>query len=40
MNDRYCEFEGKLSGETIEGETRNVRGKRWTTSLTRIARDR
>src|SRR3954454_16971989 len=35
MNDRYCEFEGKFSGEAIEGETRNVRGKRWTTSLTK-----
>jgi hypothetical protein len=40
MNDRYCEFEGKLSGETIEGETHNVRGKRWTTNLTKIARDK
>jgi hypothetical protein len=40
MNDRYCEFEGKLAADAIEGETHNVRGKRWTTSLTRIARDK
>jgi len=40
MNDKYCEFDGKFAGDAIEGETRNVRGKRWTTSLTRIRRDR
>jgi hypothetical protein len=39
MNDRYCEFDGKISSDTIDGETHNVRGKRWTTTLTRI-RDR
>jgi hypothetical protein len=36
MNDRYCEFEGKLAGDAIEGETHNVVGKQWTTRLTRI----
>jgi hypothetical protein len=40
MNDKYCEFEGKFSGDGVEGETHNVRGKRWTTSLTRIRRDK
>jgi hypothetical protein len=40
MNDRYCEFDGKLVGDAIDGETHNVRGKRWTTSLTRLARDK
>ena len=39
MNDRYCEFEGKFVGGAIEGETHNVRGRRWPTTLTRI-RDR
>jgi hypothetical protein len=36
MNDRYCEFEGKFVGEAIEGQTRNVAGRRWDTRLTRV----
>lgn len=36
MNDRYCEFEGKLAGDTITGETHNVRERRWATTLTRV----
>jgi hypothetical protein len=40
MNDKYCEFEGKFVGADIEGESHNVRGKRWATNLTRIARDK
>jgi hypothetical protein len=40
MNDRYCEFDGKLVGDAIEGETHNVRGRRWATSLTRLVRDK
>jgi hypothetical protein len=39
MNDRYCEFEGKMTSDAIEGESHNVAGKRWTTNLTRL-RDR
>jgi hypothetical protein len=37
MNDRYCEFNGKLSGEVIAGSTHNVAGKTWETRLTRVA---
>jgi hypothetical protein len=40
MNDRYCEFEGKFIDAGIEGESHNVRGKRWATNLTRITRDK
>jgi hypothetical protein len=36
MNDRYCEFEGKFVGDTIEGQTHNVAGRRWDTRLTRV----
>ena len=36
MNDRYCEFVGKMTGDAIEGESHNVAGKQWTTRLTRI----
>jgi hypothetical protein len=36
MNNRYCEFAGKLAGDTIDGETHNVRGRKWATTLTRI----
>src|SRR5947209_5944369 len=27
MNDRYCEFNGKLSGDTITGDSHNVKGR-------------
>lgn len=37
MNNRYCEFEGKLVGDAIEGESHNVTGKRWATRMTRVA---
>jgi hypothetical protein len=36
MNNRYCEFDGKLSGDTIVGSTHNVAGKTWETQLTRV----
>lgn len=36
MNNRYCEFNGKLAGDTIDGESHNVRGRKWSTTLTRI----
>jgi hypothetical protein len=35
MNMKYCEFHGKLSGDSVEGESHNVAGLRWSTSLTR-----
>jgi hypothetical protein len=40
MNDRYCEFNGKFVGDAIDGDTQNVRGRTWSTRLTRIVRDR
>lgn len=40
MNERYCEFNGKFVRGAIEGESHNVRGRTWTTRLTRVARDR
>lgn len=40
MNDKYCEFDGKLAGDTIEGESRNVTGKTWSTKLSKVVRDR
>ncbi len=40
MNKKYCEFNGKLTGATIEGESHNVTGKKWTTKLTRVAGER
>ena len=39
MNNRYREFNGKLAGDTIDGESQNVRGRKWSTTLTRV-RDR
>ncbi len=35
MNMKYCEFHGKLSGDSLEGESHNVTGLCWSTSLTR-----
>jgi hypothetical protein len=40
MNDRYCEFNGKFRGDAIEGDSHNVRGRAWSTRLTRVVRDR
>ena len=40
MNDRFCEFNGKFVGDAIDGETHNVRGRKWSTKLTRIVRDK
>jgi hypothetical protein len=39
MNDKYCEFNGKLVGDTIAGESHNVKGRTWETKMTRIAKD-
>lgn len=39
MNNKYCEFEGKMNGDTIEGESHNVVGKKWTTKMTRVKPD-
>ena len=36
MNKRYCEFNGKLTGDKIEGDSQNMAGKKWATKLTRI----
>ena len=36
MNNKYCEFEGKMNGDVIEGESRNVTGKKWATKMTRV----
>jgi hypothetical protein len=35
MNSKYCEFNGTIAGQVIEGETANKVGKVWTTRLTR-----
>jgi hypothetical protein len=40
MNNKYCEFDGKMKGDTIEGESHNVAGKRWTTKMTLVKSDR
>jgi hypothetical protein len=40
MNTKYCEFDGKLKGNTIEGDSHNVAGKKWSTKLTRIVSER
>jgi hypothetical protein len=36
MNDRYCEFDGTLAGDVIDGQNHNVQGRTWTTRLTRV----
>jgi hypothetical protein len=40
MNNKYCEFDGKMNGDAIEGESHNVAGKKWTTKMTRAKADR
>lgn len=35
MNDKYREFKGTFEGDKIEGDSWNVAGKKWTTSITR-----
>ena len=40
MNDRYCEFNGKLAGDTIAGDSHNVAGRAWETKMTRVTKDR
>lgn len=40
MNKKYCEFNGKLTDKTIEGESHNVTGKKWETKLTRVIGDK
>src|SRR5205823_4791088 len=36
MNNKYCEFNGKMVSDAIEGESFNVAGKKWATKMTRI----
>jgi hypothetical protein len=40
MNDKYCEFDGKIVGDRIEGECYNVAKTRWNVTLTRTTQDR
>jgi hypothetical protein len=40
MNKKYCEFNGKMTGDAIEGESHNVAGKKWETRLTRVKGDK
>jgi opacity protein-like surface antigen len=40
MNGCYCEFNGKLVGDTLNGDSHNVAGKKWQTNMTRLGRDR
>ena len=40
MNKKYCEFNGKITDKTIEGESHNVTGKKWETKLTRVTGDK
>jgi hypothetical protein len=40
MNERYCEFNGKLAEDTISGDSHNIKGRSWETKLTRVAKDR
>lgn len=39
MNKKYCEFNGKMTDKTIEGDSHNVAGKKWETKLTRVIGD-
>jgi len=34
MNKKYCEFNGKVSGDRLEGMSHNVTGLKWETNLT------
>jgi len=36
MNNKYCEFNGKFAGDTIEGDSHNVAGRQWPTRMTRV----
>lgn len=40
LNKRYCEFDGKLSGDRIVGQCYNVAGNRWDVTLTQAVRDK
>ncbi|MBO0700166.1 MAG: hypothetical protein J2P46_17335 [Zavarzinella sp.] len=39
MNDHYCEFNGKLTGDAITGDSHNVKGRVWETKLTRVTKE-
>lgn len=34
-NDKYAEYEGEISGDTIEGKAKNVKGLEWTWKMTK-----
>jgi hypothetical protein len=40
LNNKYCEFDGKIVGDRIEGQCHNVAGTRWDVVLTKWVRDR
>jgi hypothetical protein len=40
LNMGYCEFDGKLKGDRIEGGCHNVAGLQWDVVLTPVAKDR
>jgi hypothetical protein len=40
LNNKYCEFDGKIVGDRIEGQCHNVAGTRWDVVLTKWIRDR
>jgi hypothetical protein len=40
LNNKYCEFNGKIVGDRIEGQCHNVAGTRWDVVLTKWIRDR
>lgn len=39
LNMHYCEFDGSFKDGAIEGNSHNVTGKKWTTRLTRVAKE-
>ena len=36
MNNKYCEFDGKVVGDTIDGKSHNVTKKEWITTMKRL----
>lgn len=36
MNNKYCEFQGTIQGDTIAGKSWNVRGGKWDLRIQRV----
>lgn len=39
-NSEYAIYKGKMKGDTIKGKAKNIKGKKWTFTMTRVYNDK